>query len=431
MQSGRGPVAEERLAVIGGGVAGLGAAWLLRRRYDVTVFEREPRMGGHSNTVEVEEGGRRLPVDTGFMVFNKITYPCLLRLFSELRVPVKPTEMSFSVRHEGLDLEYNGMGLNRVFAQRRNLARPRFLALLAQILRFFRAANAALEDEALESMTLAEFARRHRLGDDFLRLYLVPMSASIWSITPGGAMDFPAATLVRFFHNHGFLGVTTHHPWFTVDGGSREYVKRMLADLPPARTGAPVVGVAAGEHGVTVRAADGSASVFDRVIVATHADEALALLERPTPLQAALLPAFRYQANETLLHTDSTVMPRRKLAWAAWNYRMDGGGAGERPSTHYYMNRLQGVSDRTDYFVSLNYADRIDPARVLWRTVYTHPIFDRGALAAQHRLPEINAEVRGQRVFFCGSYFRYGFHEDAFGSAVGCASVVCGGDPWP
>ncbi len=421
---------KEKLAVIGGGVAGLGAAWLLRQRYDVTILEREARLGGHSNTVEVEEDGRRLPVDTGFMVFNKETYPNLLRLFDELRVPIKPTEMSFSVRHDGLGVEYNGMGLNRVFAQRSNLVRPRFLKLLAQVLRFFRVANASLEDESLESMTLGEFTRRHGLGDDFLRLYLVPMSASIWSITPGGALDFPAATLVRFFHNHGFLGITTHHPWFTVDGGSREYVKRMLAALPAARISAEVVAVEATEHVVCVQTRDGRRESYDRVILAAHADESLAMLPRPTPLQAKLLPAFRYQANDTVLHTDESVMPRRKLAWAAWNYRMDPHAGGERPSTHYYMNRLQGVSDRRNYFVSLNYADRIAPDRVLWRTNYTHPIFDRGALAAQHHLPSINAEARNQRVFFCGSYFRYGFHEDALASAVQCAHAVCGEDPW-
>ena len=193
---------KQRLAVIGGGIAGLGAAWLLRKRYEVTVFEREGHIGGHSNTVEVEEDGRQIPIDTGFMVFNKVTYPYLLRLFEELRVPIKPTEMSFSVRHDELDIEYNGMGLNRVFAQRANLVRPHFLKLLAQIMRFFRVANASLSDESLEKMSLDDFVSRHRLGDDFLRLYLVPMSASIWSITPGGAMDFPAATLVRFFHNH-------------------------------------------------------------------------------------------------------------------------------------------------------------------------------------------------------------------------------------
>lgn len=423
-------MSRERLAVIGGGIAGLGAAWLLRRRYDVTVFEREQHIGGHSNTVEVEEHGRRVPIDTGFMVFNKVTYPYLVRLFDELRVPIKPTEMSFSVRHEGLDVEYNGMGLNRVFAQRANLVRPRFLKLLAQILRFFRVANASLDDESLETMSLDDFVRRHRLGDDFLRLYLVPMSASIWSITPGGALDFPAATLVRFFHNHGFLGVTTHHPWFTVDGGSREYVKRMLADLPATHANSPVTSVEGAPHDVTVRTMNGTAHTFDRVILAAHADESLALLSRPTPLQEKLLSAFRYQANETLLHTDITVMPQRKLAWAAWNYRMESSGEGERPSTHYYMNCLQGVSDREDYFVSLNYADRIDPAKVLWRTNYTHPIFDRAALAAQHHLPSINAESRDQRVFFCGSYFRYGFHEDALASAVQCAHAVCGEDPW-
>ena len=424
-------MSRERLAVIGGGVAGLGAAWLLRKRYDVALFEREGHIGGHSNTVDVENAGRRLPVDTGFMVFNKVTYPHLLRLFDELRVPVKPTEMSFSVRHEGLDIEYNGMGFNRVFAQRRNLVRPRYLKLLAQILRFFRAANASLNDAALETMTLGEFARRHRLGDDFLRLYLVPMSASIWSITPGGALDFPAATLVRFFHNHGFLGVTTHHPWFTVDGGSREYVRRMLADLPGARASAPVASVEAGENGVMVRLQDGRTETFDRAIMAAHADESLAMLARPTALQARLLPAFRYQPNDTVLHTDTSVMPRRKLAWAAWNYRMEPSDGGERASTHYNMTRLQGVPGPEHYFVSLNYADRIDPGKVLWGTTYTHPIFDRGALAAQHDLPSINAESRGQRVFFCGSYFRYGFHEDAFGSAVDCARAVCGEDPWP
>ena len=423
-------MSKERLAVIGGGIAGLGAAWLLRRRYDVTVFERERHIGGHSNTVEVDEDGRRVPIDTGFMVFNKVTYPYLLRLFEELRVPIKPTEMSFSVRHEGLDVEYNGMGLNRVFAQRRNLVRPRYLRLLAQIMRFFRVANAALQDESLESMSLDEFVRLHRLGDDFLRLYLVPMSASIWSITPGGALDFPAATLVRFFHNHGFLGVSTHHPWFTVDGGSREYVKRMVASLPGARASVPVAGVETEADGVTVRTKDGQTHAFDRVIMAAHADESLAMLARPSPLQEKLLPAFLYQANETVLHTDATVMPQRRLAWAAWNYRMEPSAEGERPSTHYYMNRLQGVSDRRNYFVSLNYADRIDPATVLWKTEYTHPVFDRGALAAQHHLPSINAESRDQRVFFCGSYFRYGFHEDAFASAVQCAHAVCGEDPW-
>ncbi len=421
---------KERLAVIGGGVAGLGSAWLLRKRYDVTLFERESHIGGHSNTVEVEEGGRRLPVDTGFMVFNKVTYPCLLRLFNELRAPIKPTEMSFSVRNDSLGIEYNGMGFNRVFAQRVNLVRPRFLKLLVQILRFFRVANASVGDDALESMTLGEFVRRHRLGDDFLRLYLVPMSASIWSITPGGALDFPAAALVNFFHNHGFLGVTTHHPWFTVDGGAREYVKRMLADLPGARASCPVASVEAAESGVTVRTFDGRTEVFDRVILAAHADESLVMLGRPTALQQKLLPAFRYQGNETVLHTDESVMPSRKLAWASWNYRMEPSGEGERPSTHYYMNRLQGVSERVNYFVSLNYTDRIDPAKVLWKTEYAHPIFDRGALAAQHYLPSINAESSGQRVFFCGSYFRYGFHEDAFASAVQCARAVCGEDPW-
>jgi predicted NAD/FAD-binding protein len=204
----------------------------------------------------------------------------------------------------------------------------------------------------------------------------------------------------------------------------------MLADLPRTHASSPVASVEASADQATVRTEDGASHAFDRVILAAHANESLALLQSPTPLQEKLLSAFRYQANETLLHTDTTVMPQRKLAWAAWNYRMEPSGEGERPSTHYYMNRLQGVSDRENYFVSLNYADRIDPEKVLWRTNYTHPIFDRGALRAQHHLPSINAESPDQRIFFCGSYFRYGFHEDALASGVQCAHAVCGEDPW-
>ncbi len=421
----------ESAGIIGAGVAGLGAAWFLQGRFRTTLYEKEARLGGHANTVVVPEEGSAIPIDTGFMVFNKVTYPHLLRLFNELQVPVKPTEMSFSVRHDPLGLEYNGMGINRVFAQRRNVLRPRYHRLLLQILRFFRVARASLDDPALAGLTVEDFARRHRLGQDFLRMYLVPMSAAIWSISPGRSMDFPISTLLHFFHNHGFLGVTTHHPWFTVDGGSREYVRRMVPALGEIRRGAPVVSVEADPAGVTVRTGDGTSTRHDLVVLACHADEACALLSKPTAMQQELLPCFRYQDNLATLHTDGSVMPRRRRAWASWNYRIDPAeGGGERSSTHYYMNRLQQVSEKRDYFVSINYGDRIRPEAVLQTIAYTHPVFDREAVAAQARLPQINAEAADQRVFFCGSYFRYGFHEDALASAVDCCKAILRADPW-
>ena len=421
-----------RVAVIGTGIAGLSCAWKLRDVAKLTLFDGSHRPGGHTNTVTVEEDGLGIPIDTGFIVFNKVTYPNLCGLFGELGVTGKPSEMSLSVQHLPTGLEYNGMGFNKLFAQRRNLGSPRFLALIAEIMRFFRIGRHWLEEESEGSLgdtdeeaeeDLATFCKRHRFGPDFIELYLIPMSSAVWSTEPGRILDFPAATLLHFFHNHGFLGITTHHPWFTVEGGSRTYLGKMLDILGAPRLSDPVVSVIEDESGAWVATASGIRDRFDAVVLAAHADQSLSILgNHATEEQKTLLSPFHYQRNETLLHTDASVMPRKRLAWASWNFRVDHpAGDHRRASTHYWMNALQGVSERRDYFVSLNSTDLIDPGSVLYSTTYEHPVFTLEAIRAQRELPRLN---HGGRLFFCGSYFRYGFHEDACMSGFDAAKSV-------
>jgi len=393
----------------------------LRDVASLTLFEQDARPGGHTNTVVADEDGREVPIDTGFIVFNHVTYPNLCRLFDELGVATQPSEMSFSVQHRADGLEYNGMGLRKVFAQKRNLFRPRFHRLLGEITRFFEVANASLDDPAVRDLTVRQFAGRHGFRRDLLEYYLVPMSAAVWSAQPDGVLDFPAAMLIRFFHNHGFLGVKTHHPWFTVSRGACSYVRRILEKIADVRLAAPVVALEETPSGITVRTADGGMAEFDRVIVAAHGDQALEMLARPDAEQERLLGAFRYQPNCATLHTDATIMPRRRIAWASWNYRIAEDG---RATTHYWMNALQNVSARRDYFVSLNARDQIRSDAVLYETHYEHPIFTLDALHAQRELPALNRRSPAQRLYFCGSYFRYGFHEDAYWSALeACAAL--------
>lgn len=424
-----------KIAIIGTGVAGLGCAHFLHRDHDLTLFERNDYAGGHSNTVTVAEPGteRPVPVDTGFMVFNRVTYPNLCRLFGELEVPLKPTDMSFSVRDRRHGIEWCGSSLNHLFAQRRNLFSWRFLKMVRSIDRFNREAVAALDDPALRSMTLGEYVERRGYGGDFLDLYLVPMSGAVWSTPPEKMLRFPASTLLRFFHNHGFLGLHTQHPWWTVDGGSREYVRRLVAPFRDRiQTGTAAASVTRSPKGPVVTTSGGGQQRFDAVILATHADEALRLLGDPTEQERGVLGRFEYQDNIATLHTDESVMPGTRRAWASWNYETAAGAAeGFEPATHYWMNRLQGVSDRQNYFVSINRADHIDPRHVLKRINYSHPLFDLGAIEAQARLPLLNQRAMGTtQTFFAGSYFRYGFHEDAFASAVDLARRLLGRDPW-
>jgi predicted NAD/FAD-binding protein len=428
-----------RTAIIGTGIAGLGTAHFLHRAgHEITCFGPESYPGGHSNTVEaIEPGtGTALPIDTGFMVFNRVTYPHLCRLFDELQAPVKRTDMSFAVKDVDTGLEWCGSSLNHLFAQRKNLFSPRFIRMLIAVNRFNKEAVAALEGDAgLEQESLADYVRRRGYGKDFWDLYLVPMSSAVWSTPPEQMMAFPAASLLRFFHNHGFLGLHTQHPWWTVDGGSREYVKRLVAPFADRlRLGQTVTRVVrhGPGRGVTVLTADGVSHAFDRAVVATHGDQALRLLMNPTRDEQRLLGAFKYQANVATLHTDASVMPRARRAWASWVYQVSRDELGRIvPATHYWMNRLQGVSEREQYFVSINRPEQIAPAKVIKRIDYTHPLFDLAARSAQAELPALNQAARGgTETFFAGSYFRYGFHEDAFMSAVQLSELLLGRDRW-
>ncbi len=425
-----------RLAIIGTGIAGLGCAHFLQRHFDLTLFEQNDYVGGHTNTVTAPEPGtnRLVPIDTGFMVFNQVTYPLLTRLFSGLRVPIKPTSMSFSVRHRETGLEFGGSSLNHLFAQRRNLFRPRFYRMLAAINRFNSQAVAALEDPTTQNETLGDYVRRRGYGEDFFNLYLLPMSSAVWSTPPELMLTFPATTLLRFFHNHGFLGLHTQHPWWTVEGGAKTYVEKLTATLPDQ----PRLRVAAQRiirtpRGVTVMTSTGEAHHFDSIILACHGDQALRLLVNPTSAESRILGEFHSHRNVVTLHTDPSVMPRTKLAWSSWNYEIARDPRGEiSTATHYWMNSLQGVSDRENYFVTIGRPEAIAPHRLLRRINYEHPLFTLGALGAQAEVPTLNAAARGTtETYFVGAWQRYGFHEDGLFSAHRLATLLLGRDPWP
>ncbi len=420
------------LAIIGTGIAGLGCAHFLHERFDVTLYEQNDYAGGHSNTIMVEEAGREVPIDTGFMVFNQVTYPNLTRLFRELGVATKPTTMSFSVQHVPSGLEYNGGSLNLLFGQRRNLLNPRHWRMLMQINRFNAEAVMALEEPRWATHSLRDYVAARGYGNDMLQRYLVPMGSAVWSTPPDAMLDFPAMTLLRFWHHHGFLGLHTQHPWFTVDGGARSYVAKISAPFRErVQLGNKAVQVTREAGKVKVATSSGGARLFDKVILASHADQSLAMLGDPTDLEARLLREFKYQPNTATLHTDPSFMPRTARCWASWNYRTDATPDGRpQPTTHYWMNSLQGLSDRVNYFVSLNCHGRIAPARVLRRIEYEHPAFTLGAIAAQRELPQLNQVSADQTTYFAGAWFKYGFHEDGFTSALDCARAITGEPIW-
>ena len=420
------------LAIIGTGVAGLGCAHFLHERYDLTLYEQNDYVGGHTNTVTVNEQGRAVPIDTGFMVFNHVTYPNLTRLFRELDVPIKPTEMSFSVQHTPSGLEYNGSGVNQLFGQRRNLLSPRHWRMLMAINRFNDEAVGALGDPSWTGHTLGQYVAERGYGDDMLQRYLVPMSGSVWSTPPDRMLDFPAMTLIRFWHNHGFLGMRTQHPWYTVVNGAQSYVKKITAPFGDrVQLQSKAVRVERRSSRALVTGADGHVRGFDKVILACHGDQALALLADPTEVESRLLRAFRYQPNTATLHSDTSFMPRTRRCWASWNYRIDPMADGsERPTIHYWMNSLQGVSERENYLVSLNCHDLVAPDKVLRRIEYEHPLFDTAAVAAQRELPQLNRIGPEQATYYAGAWFKYGFHEDGFTSALECARAVTGEAIW-
>lgn len=417
------------IAIIGTGISGLACAHFLKRNFDITLFEKNTRLGGHSNTVSIPENGKNLPVDTGFMVYNEVTYPHLTRLFKELDVATKPTSMSFSVQHIPDDLEFNGGSLNLLFAQRKNLLRPRFWKMLLQINRFNKETVAELAEPKFGDLSLAEYVKVRKYGSDFLRWYLSPMAAAVWSSPPERINDFPARTLMRFWHNHGFLGLDTQHPWRTVVGGSKEYVAKISA--PFSENIVKGIPVRAVENDGTVVLDDGTSRHFDKVIFATHGDQSRALLASATPTEEEILSNFQYQPNHAVVHSDPRFMPRTKLAWASWNYRVESSTGGERiHSTHYWMNKLQGVSENENYFVSINPPPGIDPEKIHHEVAYEHPIFSAAAIKAQSRIPELHLVGYQTKRFYCGAWQRFGFHEDGIWSAHQLCKEILNRDPW-
>lgn len=417
----------EKVAIIGSGIAGLGGAWLLRHKYETHLFESGSHFGGHSNTLLVDEGDRQVPVDTGFIVYNSKNYPHLTALLDLLGVETRPTGMSFGVSIDGGAVEYAGSGLNTLFAQRRNLARPAHWRMLGEILRFNSLCKQLIDRDSFGNRSVADLLREERFSPAFLDRYLLPMAAAIWSCPTRTMLGFPLESFAHFFRNHGLLDLRNRPQWRSVNGGSRVYVSRILEDLGGrAVKGNAVRTVRRHSSGVELHFEDGSRRTFDRAVIATHADQALRLLEKPTRTESMLLGRFRYQENRACLHSDPQLMPRSRRVWSAWNYLADTRNMmTDSVSVTYWMNLLQNLDTRRNYFVSLNPLQ--EPENVHASMIYEHPVFDSDAMAAQSRLASIQGR---QRTWFCGSYFGYGFHEDALASAVDVASLLGVTAPW-
>ncbi len=431
-----------KIAIIGSGIAGLGAAHTLRGHAQVTLLEAGPYFGGHTNTVDVSLPTALGPtithgVDTGFLVFNERTYPNLIALLAELGVQSAQSDMSFSVQAKaGPDnraLEWSGTDLNGLFAQRSNLLSPRFWGMLKDLMRFnaltTRLANAG--SDAQMRQTLGAFLDEQGFGAAFRAWYFMPMMACIWSCPTAQMLQFPVSTMVRFCHNHGLLQVTNRPRWWTVQGGAKHYVQAITAHIADKRLNAPVSAVGydplanQGRGSAWVNTAGGK-EWFDRVIVATHSDQALAVLSDASPLEQELLGAIGYQPNVAVLHTDTSVMPRHRSAWSAWNYERAQSPDQEsaRVCLHYWLNRLQPLPWETDVIVSLNPAREIDPAKVIRRIEYAHPVFDLAAMDAQPRMHRIQGNAGGKGRYFAGAWMGYGFHEDGLKAGMAAAKAL-------
>ena len=412
----------KRIAVIGSGISGLSAAYHLRKQADVTLFEAGSYFGGHTHTVDVTlpspQGMVTHGVDTGFLVFNERTYPGLIGLFAELQVQTSSSDMSFSVQTPRASgqraMEWSGSNLKTVFAQRSNLLSPTFLGMLRDVLRFNALANALAErgDDHVLMQPLGEFLEAYKFGSAFRHWYLLPMLGCIWSCPTDQMLQFPVATMVRFCHNHGLIQVVNRPQWFTVTGGAKHYVEKLLRHIPHTHLQTPVKRIERNDSGARVFTETGS-EVFDAVVLACHVDQALSLLAQPTPQEQALLGAIRYHPNKAVLHTDTSVMPKKRLAWAAWNYERatDLGLESSRVCLHYWINRLQPLPFSQDVVVSLNPVRAIDPSKVLGEYDYAHPVFDLAAIEAQSQLPSLQGQ---QNTWYAGAWMGYGFHEDGF-----------------
>ncbi|SDM52186.1 Predicted NAD/FAD-binding protein [Franzmannia pantelleriensis] len=407
----------QRIAIVGSGISGMAAGHYLAARHEVTLFEADSRLGGHTATIDVSLDDRDYAIDTGFIVFNDWTYPHFQQLMATLGVASQPTEMSFSVHETGRDFEYNGHTLATLFAQRRNLLRPRFYRMLRDILRFNRQASDDLAAERLDpAMTLGDYLDAGGYGEDFRTRYLLPMGAAIWSASIADLMAFPLQFFVGFFRHHGLLSVSDRPQWYTLVGGSRAYIPALTAPYRERiRLASPVQAIRRDARGVTLTSRHGEER-FDQVVLACHADQALAMLSDPSAEEREILAALPYRSNEVVLHTDTRLLPRRQRAWASWNYRLDGRDADARVSVTYDMNILQRLEAPHTFCVTLNDSEAIDPDKVLGRFDYAHPQFTLTGEAAKARHAEISGPAR--RTHFCGAYWRSGFHEDGVWSAL-------------
>ena len=409
-----------KIAIIGSGIAGLTSAYLLSRRHDISLFEAGDRIGVHTHTVTVTADGKSYAVYTGFVVFNTWAYPNFIRLLGQIGVPFKPTEMSFSVCDQSAGFEYNGNNLNSLFAQRSNIFSPGFWGMLRDILRFNRQAPLDLQEQRISAeMTLGDYLDANGYGERFIRHYIVPMGAAIWSMSLADMMGFPLQFFVRFFKNHGLLSVSNRPQWCVIEGGSSRYIEPLTRSFrEQIRLNCPVHNVERSDDGVVIHSLAGS-EAFDRVVFACHSDQALALLADPSQAEQDILGALPYADNDVVLHTDTRLLPDRKLAWASWNYRLSG-TAQKQAAVTYDMNILQGIDSATTFRVSLNQTAMINPLKVLARYTYAHPQYSLAAVAAQGRWEELNG---AQHTYYCGAYWANGFHEDGVVSALRVAQA--------
>jgi predicted NAD/FAD-binding protein len=403
-----------KIAIIGTGIAGNVAARKLCAEHDVSVFEAADHVGGHTHTHSIDDNGKPLAIDTGFIVFNDWTYPNFIALLDELGVPSQPGEMSFGVKCERTGLEYKGHSLNTLFAQRRNLLRPSFHRMLRDIVRFNREAKELLGARD-ESLTLGDYLRNNHYSATFIDYYIIPMGAAIWSAAPRRMLSFPAASFVQFFANHGLLNIKNRPQWRVICGGSRNYVKKLTAPFRQhIRLNTPVTGITRHATHVEVYSEQHGAEKFDRVFIACHSDQALDILRDASPLERKVLGTIPYQRNDVVLHTDTSLLPRSRLAWSAWNYHRRADEQSTVAVT-YNMNLLQGLTSGQTFLVTLNNSDAIDPNKIIKRLSYDHPVFTPSGIAAQQRQGDINGV---KHTYFCGAYWRHGFHEDGVVSAL-------------
>lgn len=403
-----------KIAIVGTGIAGNVVAHNLSRNHDITVFEANDYVGGHTNTVTVPAKDGTLNLDTGFIVFNDRTYPNFIQLLDSLGVDSQESSMTFSVQCERTSIEYNGASLNTLFAQRRNLLRPRFYRMIRDILRFNREATTLLDSDQ-PHVSLADYLETNNYSQDFIQQYLVPMGAAIWSAEPDMMGRMPANFFVRFFDNHGLLSLKDRPTWRVIDGGSSAYVEKLIAGhKDKIRLNTPVQSVRRRSNKVTVTSRDSGPEEFDSVFLACHSDQALGLLQDPTSDEQEILGSIPYQENEAILHTDASLMPKRERAWAAWNYLVSPNER-SRATVTYHLNRLQNLRSSTQYFVTLNSEERIRPESIIKRVAYDHPVFTASSVAAQKRQHEVNGV---NRTYYCGAYWRNGFHEDGVVSAL-------------